>query len=136
VSAAARAIDARVHIVYAPDHAEGMGASLRTAVAALPEDTSGAFVFLGDMPRVPTAVLQPLADALAAGAPAAAPVFAGRRGNPVLLGRDLFPQLLALGGDEGARRVLQDLGHRLALVESPNDGVLFDVDTPQDLRPG
>jgi len=51
----------------------------------------------------------------------------------VLLGRSLFPQLLALTGDAGARGVLQALGDRLALVEAPDDGVLFDVDTPADL---
>jgi molybdenum cofactor cytidylyltransferase len=124
-----------VRIVHAADHAEGMGASLRTGIAGLADDTAGAFVFLGDMPRVPHAVLAPLARALFAGAPAAAPVFQGRRGNPVLLGRALFPDLLALTGDTGARAVLQMLGDRLALVEAPDDGVLFDVDAPGDLPP-
>jgi molybdenum cofactor cytidylyltransferase len=112
-----------------------MAASLRTGIAALPPDAAGAFVFLGDMPWVPHAVLAPLAEALAAGAPAAAPVWAGRRGNPVLLARELFPQLLALRGDQGARSILEALGPRLALVEAPDDGVLFDVDTPADLSP-
>jgi molybdenum cofactor cytidylyltransferase len=134
VAAAARAFDRRVKIVHAPDHAEGMGASLRTAIASLPADAQGAFVFLGDMPRVPVAVPPQLARALAAGAPAAAPVFDGRRGNPVLIGRQLFPDLLALTGDAGARSVLQGLGDRLALVEAPDDGVLFDVDERTDLK--
>ncbi|THD78061.1 MAG: nucleotidyltransferase family protein [Phenylobacterium sp.] len=133
VTAAARAFDPRVRIVHAADHAEGMGASLRAGIASLPDDTTGVFVFLGDMPRVPVAVLQPLAEALAAGAPAAAAVFQGRRGNPVLIGRALFEDLLCLTGDAGARAVLQRLGDRLALVEAPDDGVLFDVDEPQDL---
>jgi molybdenum cofactor cytidylyltransferase len=65
---------------------------------------------------------------------AAAPVFERRRGNPVLIGRPLFRELLRLTGDEGARRVLQGLGDRLALVEAPDDGVLFDVDEPGQLR--
>jgi molybdenum cofactor cytidylyltransferase len=134
IAAVARAFDPRVRIVHAPDHAEGMGASLRTGIASLPADAAGAFVFLGDMPRVPVSVLPPLARALAAGAPAAAPVFQGRRGNPVLIGRELFPELLRLTGDAGARSVLQSLGDRLALVEAPDDGVLFDVDQPADLR--
>ena len=134
VAAAARAFDDRVRIVHAAEHAEGMGASLRTGIASLPDDAPGAFVFRGDMPRVPQAVLAALAEALARGAPAAAPIFGGRRGNPVLLGRELFPDLLALQGDEGARRILQSLGDRLALVEAPDDGVLFDVDQPSDLN--
>ena len=74
-----------------------------------------------------------MAQALVDGALAVAPTFNGRRGNPVLLDRTLFPQLLALTGDAGARGVLQDLGDRLVLIESPDDGVLFDVDEPSDL---
>lgn len=125
----------RLHLLHAPDHAEGMGASLRAAIADLPPDAAGAFVFLGDMPRVPRAVPVALARALAAGASAAAPMWQGRRGNPVLLGRALFPQLLRLGGDQGARTVLLALGGALALVEAPDEGVLFDVDEPADLGP-
>ena len=134
VAAAARSFDPRILVVHAPDYAEGMGASLRAGIASLPADADGAFVFLGDMPRVPAAVLRRMAEAVIAGAQAAAPVFEGRRGNPVLLGRSLFPDLLALTGDAGARGVLQGLGDRLALVESPDDGVLFDVDTRSDLN--
>lgn len=134
VGAAARAFDPRIGVVHAADHAEGMGASLRAGIAALPTDTAGVFVFLGDMPRTPHSVLQPMAGAVRAGADAAAPVFQGRRGNPVLLAASLFPKLLALTGDAGARGVLQGLGNRLALIESPDDGVLFDVDRPEDLQ--
>ena len=140
VAAAARAFAARpgqaarLRVVHAPDHAEGMGASLRTGVAALPADVDAAFVFLGDMPRVPIAVLAPLAQAVADGAPAAAAAFRGKRGHPAIFGRGLFPQLLASTGDQGARAVLQGLGPHLALVEAPDDGVLADVDTPDDLK--
>lgn len=133
VAAAARSFDPRVLVVHAPDHAEGMAASLRAGIASLPADADGAFVFLGDMPRVPPVVLGRMAQALTAGALAAAPVWQGRRGNPVLLDRVLFPELIGLTGDAGARGMLQGLGERLALVESPDDGVLFDVDTRADL---
>jgi molybdenum cofactor cytidylyltransferase len=133
VAAAARSFDPRTVIVYAADHAEGMGASLRTGIASLPEDADGVFVFLGDMPRVPAKVLPMMARALADGALAVAPSYGGRRGNPVLLDRVLFPRLLELTGDAGARGVLQDLGDLLVLIESPDDGVLFDVDRPEDI---
>ncbi|WP_296597727.1 nucleotidyltransferase family protein [Phenylobacterium sp.] len=133
VGACARAFDPAIHLVHAPDHAEGMAASLRAGIASLPADTAGAFVFLGDMPSVPHAVLKPLAEAVAGGAPAAAPVFTGRRGNPVVLGRELFRDVARLAGDVGARPILQELGARVALVEAPDDGVLFDVDERTDL---
>ena len=123
----------RLLVVHAADHDEGVGASLRRAAAELPADCAGVFVFLGDMPRVPHGVLAGLARAVEAGAPAAAPVFQGQRGHPALIGADLLPQLLTLQGDAGARAILKGLGDRLALVEAPDDGVLFDVDEPGDL---
>lgn len=124
---------ARLVVVHAADHAEGMGASLRRAAAELEPACEGVFVFLGDMPRIPHAILPVLAEAVRKGAPAAAPVHQGQRGHPALLGRALLPQLRELSGDAGARGLLKRLGDRLALVEASDDGVLFDVDQPGDL---
>ena len=125
---------ARLRVVHCPGHAEGMGATLRTGIASLPADTRGAFVFLGDMPRVPAAILPALAAAIAAGAAAAAaPQCGGQRGHPVLFSASLFPELRALTGDEGARSVLRGLRDRLALVRTDDPGVLFDVDRRDDL---
>jgi len=139
VDAAARAFAARIgaacslRIVHCPDHAEGMGATLRAGIAALPPDAAGAFVFLGDMPLIPATALADLAAALAAGAPAAAPIFQGQRGHPVLFSAALFPQLRTLTGDQGARQVLRALGGDLVLLEAADDGVLTDIDHPRDL---
>ncbi|MDP2214821.1 nucleotidyltransferase family protein [Phenylobacterium sp.] len=124
---------ARLQMVHAADHAEGMGASLRCGAAALPVNAAGAFVFLGDMPRIPAAILLSLVEAVEAGAAAAAPVCGGRRGHPVLFGRELFDPLRQASGDEGARAALAGLSHRLALIETDDEGVLFDVDRPTDL---
>jgi molybdenum cofactor cytidylyltransferase len=125
----------RLRVIHAQAHREGMGASLRAGVASLPPDAAGAFVFLGDMPLVPPEILAKLAQALKAGAPAAAPVLGGRRGHPVLFSAGLFPELRALAGDEGARQVIARLGLALALVETADPGVLVDVDRPDDLAP-
>ncbi len=125
----------RLRLIHAPRAAEGMAESLKAGVAALPSDCDGAFIFLGDMPRVPLALAPRLADALTAGAAAVAPVFQDRRGHPVLFSAALFPRLLALRGDRGAAAVLADLGPALARVQAPDDGVLFDVDRPDDLKP-
>jgi len=85
------------------------------------------------MPCVPPGLARDLARALRPGVDAVAPCFAGRRGHPVLFGRACYPALRRLEGDVGAREVLAALGGRLALVDGPDDGVLFDVDRPEDL---
>jgi len=123
---------ARLRLVRAADHAQGMAASLRAGVASLPLDADGVFIFLGDMPRVPHAVLPAMAELIAVGHAAAAPSFAGRRGNPAIFARALFPDLVALRGDQGARAILDRIAP--PLVEAPDDGVLFDVDERGDLE--
>jgi molybdenum cofactor cytidylyltransferase len=124
----------RLRLIHAERHSEGMAASLKAGVASLDLASEGAFLFLGDMPRIPAGVTAILADALAAGARAAAPDFAGRRGHPVLFASALYPALLGLTGDRGAASVLAGLSDGLALVPVADDGVLFDVDRPEDLR--
>ena len=125
----------RLSIVHAEHYADGLSASVRAGIAALPEEANGVLVFLGDMPLVPPGVLAPLVEAVRAGAPAAAPVCGGRRGNPVALSRSLFVDLARVTGDRGARGVLDGLGDRLALIQTENKGVLLDVDTPGDTPP-
>ena len=119
---------ARLHLAHNRQHAEGMGASLRNAVAGLPPDTAGAFVFLGDMPRIPHDIAPQLAEALAAGARAAAPVHGDQRGHPALFSAELFPALRSLAGDKGAGWLLNAMTHGLTLIPTEDDGVLFDVD--------
>jgi molybdenum cofactor cytidylyltransferase len=125
----------RLRLVHADRHAEGMAASLAAGVTNLDSGSGGVFVFLGDMPRIPAGIAASLAGALFAGAAAAAPTFAGRRGHPVLFSSALYQELLSLSGDRGAASVLAGLGNSLALVAAADDGILFDVDQPGDLHP-
>ena len=60
------------------------------------------------------------------------PSHRGSRGHPVLIGRDFWPQLAALSGDAGARRVLQRNAEAVQIVELDDPGVLQDVDTRKD----
>ncbi|TGE01432.1 nucleotidyltransferase family protein [Methylobacterium nonmethylotrophicum] len=123
-------------LVENPDYAEGLSTSLRSGLAALPDDVAAALVLLGDMPRVGPGLLVHLADAFrsAAVAPSAVvPVRDGQRGNPVLLNRRLLAEGLAtLAGDRGAGPLL---ARRDDVLELPVDeaGVLIDVDTPAAL---
>ena len=118
--------------VHCTDHAAGMAASLRFGLAALPADAAGAFIFLGDMPRIPEGIAQRLLEALTGDVHAAAPVFGDRLGHPVLISRSLFAAFSG-AGDGGGGRILRALGDALARVPVDDDGVLADVDTPADL---
>jgi molybdenum cofactor cytidylyltransferase len=123
-----------VVFAYNPDFASGMASSLRAGLAHA-ADSAGALALLADMPDVTSAILDQLIAAFncAPDRAAVAPVYQGRRGNPVLLGRRLFPRLALLNGDEGARRLL---GSTEGVLEIAVDekSVLADIDTREDLE--
>lgn len=123
----------RLVVVAVEDADEGMGASLRAAASALPDDTAGVFVFLGDMPAIDPATPAVLARALESPHAIVAPMHQGRRGHPVLFGATWLPALRALTGDEGARALLENAGARLARIPVPDPGIHLDVDRPEDL---
>ncbi|MFL6634266.1 MAG: NTP transferase domain-containing protein [Massilia sp.] len=121
-------------VTVCPDADSGMAASLthaiRLSLASAPAPRAW-LVALGDMPYVDAATLRRLADALAAGAGIAAPVLDGRRGNPVGFGAVHLDALLALRGDEGARRLLLTFPVTDIPVDDP--GIFRDIDLPGDL---
>lgn len=119
-------------VLRCADADDGMAASLACALRAAPR-ACGWVVALGDMPYVAPSTVQALADAVRSGATLAAPVMDGRRGNPVGFAASLLPELLALRGEEGARRLFGRHAFTAIAVDDP--GVLRDIDLPADLQP-
>jgi molybdenum cofactor cytidylyltransferase len=62
------------------------------------------------------------------------PSFEGRRGHPVFFPADLFPEILALGPDEGLNKVVRRRPERVMEVPVSNAGVLQDIDTPEQFE--
>jgi molybdenum cofactor cytidylyltransferase len=125
-------------VVVCENAAEGMGASLACAARKAADSqppADGYLVALGDMPFVRRTTIAALRDALAGGAPLAAPYFRALRGHPVAISNKFLQDLLALKGDEGAKRVLA--AHEREIVKIPvgDPGVIRDIDTPDDLAP-
>jgi molybdenum cofactor cytidylyltransferase len=121
-------------VTVCPDADSGMGLSLAHAIRHAPLHTHGAsgwLVALGDMPFVTEATLQALVRAIEEGAGIAAPLFDGRRGNPVAFGASHHAALLALDGDQGARRLLAS--SPVTTIAVPDPGILRDIDTQGDL---
>jgi molybdenum cofactor cytidylyltransferase len=126
--------DEGCQIVVCENAAEGMGASLACGARAAGR-ADGYLVALADMPFVRTSSIAAVRDALAAGAPLAAPYWRARRGHPVGISGVFFDQLLACSGDEGAKGLLRQNEGRLVKVPVGDPGVLRDIDTPGDLTP-
>jgi molybdenum cofactor cytidylyltransferase len=66
------------------------------------------------------------------GKPVTIPVYGEVSGPPTLFGREMFPELLALSGDEGGRKVVRTDPARVARVVIPTEDMPPDIDTPED----
>jgi molybdenum cofactor cytidylyltransferase len=122
-----------VQFVHNSHFAEGLGTSLKAGVAALPADSDGAIVCLGDMPQVDATLIDRLIGAIDPdkGALIAMPVIDGKRGNPVVWSRRFFPDLMTVEGDIGARYLIGRYGEAVAEVPVEGTAALTDVDTPE-----
>ncbi len=124
-----------VLLVHAPDYADGLSASLRAGIAAVPAKASAALVCLGDMPLVTGRMIERLIEAYDPdeGRSVVVPTCRGKIGNPVLWDRRFFPDIAGLVGDVGARPLLERHGEYVVQVELGTDAVLRDFDTVESL---
>ncbi len=130
----AEALSEYCEIVVCDNAADGMGASLACAARAAGK-ADGYLVALADMPFVRASSIAAVRDAIASGAPFAAPYFRARRGHPVGISGAFFEQLVAAQGDEGARQLVSANESRLVKIPVGDPGVIRDIDTPEDLSP-
>jgi len=133
VRQALSAVDAT--FVHNPAYADGLSASLCAGLGAVPESWDGVVVCLGDMPRVTPKDLNRLIAAFnpVEGRAICVPTHHGKRGNPVLWGRQFFDEIRAVAGDVGARHLIGAYPEAVCEVEMPSDAVLHDIDTPDAL---
>lgn len=137
--AAAVRLPARARVVRNPEYAEGQSTSLRRGLVATAEDAVAVAVLLGDQPEITSDVIDAVVAAFEeGGARAARPVWRdaegrARPGHPVVLGRELWPTLMELDGDRGARELFA--GQPQWLREVAMAGVPpADVDDDEDYR--
>jgi len=132
---ARRSVAAR-DVVVLPDVGDlsspglGMGHSISAGVSARPH-AAGWLVLPGDMPLVQPATLVAVARLL----DDHAVVYAqhrGKRGHPVGFAPELYSELVALSGDEGARRLIAR--YPAFGIELDDPGILVDIDTEDDLE--
>jgi len=113
----------------------GLASSLNLALAQL-SDVDAVIILLGDMPLVQRDTVVALMEAFdpTAGAAMVYPVYKGKRGNPVLIGKRFFDELADLSGDQGARVLIDRYPHMIKEVPVNDRGTLIDIDDPLGLE--
>jgi len=110
---------------------EGQSTSVRAGLEAVESQVEAAVFLLADMPQVGPVTIQRLRAAHQRSLAAiVAPAGGGRRGNPVLFDRRVFPALHGLSGDQGGRALIERFGWE-AVEADPAE--FAEVDSPEDL---
>ncbi|MGE8046234.1 nucleotidyltransferase family protein [Pseudomonas monteilii] len=123
-----------VSIIRSPHADRGMGASLAAGIEHLLEVSSAdsAAILLGDMPWIAETTLRTL-SAQAGSSRIVLPWHTGERGQPVIFGRQFWPALATLHGDQGGKAVIAEHRQACLHVQVEDTGIVRDVDVAADL---
>jgi molybdenum cofactor cytidylyltransferase len=124
-----------VRVVMNESYQQGMGTSLKAGLSAVSPQAEAAIIALADQPFVLPATLDRLITVHhQCKAQIVIPTYRGFRGNPVLLDRSVFPEIMTLKGDMGCRAIFGN--HLEGIVKVPVDdvGILLDIDRQSDFE--
>jgi len=121
-------------VVVNESYRQGMGTSLRAGLSALSSEVDAALIVLADQPFVRPATFDQIIDHYQqSNAQIVIPTYKGFRGNPVLLDRSVFPEVMALTGDIGCRAIFGNHLEGIAKVPVEDVGILLDLDSKEDV---
>ena len=126
-----------VEILVNPEYRLGQLSSLQVAVRRLQSDENcdGVLVHLVDHPYVNPDLVNLMAQRFfESGKLIVVPRHGGQRGHPVILSRKLFGELLNAPMDEGAKAVVNAHRDETLEIDTDDEGVTIDIDTPELYR--
>lgn len=125
----------KARIIVNTSYEEGQSTSLRAGLQSINPKSRAVIILLGDQPFINKATINALVDKYQeSGSPVVAPVYNGKRGNPVLFDRSLIPELLSASGDQGGRKIVEKYIDRIATIEIDSAIVGIDIDTWDDYQ--
>ncbi|WP_018305875.1 DVU_1551 family NTP transferase [Desulfitobacterium hafniense] len=117
------------------DYAEGMFSSVKAGVKSLGREVDGFFLLPADNPLIQADTLQRLYEGFNLGPGGIVyPVCQGKRGHPPLISRSYRDSILSWRGEGGLRALLEHYQADALEVGTEDQGVLLDMDTPEDYR--
>jgi len=116
-----------------PDYHNGQLSSLQCGLRHFTSaGLDGVMVFLIDHPMIHRGLVNQLIESFSQNdSSIVIPSFEHRRGHPMILGAELFTELMAAPLDQGAVSVVRKHSHEILHLEVNEPGVLVDIDTPE-----
>ena len=131
---AARALGARA--VDSPESEKGQSYSIRAGLQVLGEVGEWDFLLFlpADQPWITPNTISHLLDAAGPDTWTATAAFGERVGTPTLFSARLLPDLIALEGDRGGRKLMGRPGQPCLVIQVDSARELDDVDYPEQLK--
>jgi molybdenum cofactor cytidylyltransferase len=124
-----------VKVIINESYEKGMSTSIQTGLQEVSPQSEGALIVLADQPFLKPDVIDNLiAEREASKASILLPVYQGFRGNPVLIDRSLFPEMMQISGDIGCRSLFGLHPEKIRKVPVDDVGILIDIDKAEDLE--
>jgi molybdenum cofactor cytidylyltransferase len=122
-----------ISTIYNPDWQEGMGTSIRLGVEKLVNQSDLILILLSDQPFISKVLLQDMLQTYAnTKNPIVSCVYNNTLGVPILFDNSVFPELLKLSGNKGAKSFLHLYEGKISTIDFPK-GVI-DIDTKEDVQ--
>ena len=114
---------------------QGMSRSLQSGLSKISPTSPSVMFLLGDQPMVDANMINLLLERFWKSEKyIRAPVYQGKRGNPVIFSRNFYNDLFLIKNDIGARNIIQKNSDQVLWVEIDNPLYFFDIDTQDDLK--
>jgi molybdenum cofactor cytidylyltransferase len=132
--------DLPVTMVVNPNYKQGQLSSLMAAIKSIQSgkdsaSVEGILVHLVDHPYINPDLVNLMIDRFHATKKLiVVPRYRGRRGHPVIFSSALFAELLVAPLDQGAKAVVQAHLDDALEIDTEDEGVTIDIDTPEEYR--
>ena len=126
-----------VTVLLNPDYQKGQLSSLQVALRYFLADEAcgGMLAHLVDHPYIDAGLVRLLIERFEnSGKLIVVPRFHGKRGHPVIFARSLFQELLDAPMDQGAKAVVNAHREDTLEVDTSEEGITVDIDTPELYR--
>ena len=121
-----------VKTVHNPDYENGMITSFRAGLRVTPDDIDAVFIMLGDIFGFKKSLLDEMSQKMVSSkALLVSPIYEGKRGHPVLVERELFPEFLDLGEGQTMKDIILRHEDNHAYIDG-DIWTIIDLDTPED----
>lgn len=128
--------DLKCRVMVNPEYDVGMSSSVKCGVRSIMSRSEAAVIIPGDYPFIEVETINNVIEKYReTHAPIIIATYNGRRGHPILIGRELFQEVLEINEENmGLKAVIRKYENEIVYADAKGMGAITDIDSPEDLE--